>query len=305
MSNTYEKQEYRKFTGKSESDKFLNNLKGILNGISSDSEINPTEVFELQNWCSLLGEYSERKPFDELLPMISEALSDNILTLEEINDILWVIDKFVTKSKNTFYDPITHGLQQLHGFLHGILADNIIDNNEVDRLNTWLKCHEYLTGYYPYDEISSLLTSILSDKVITDDEKNILKVYFSDFIDANSSLSIDFSEIEDLKNDYTVDGICALCPEIEFENKTFCFTGASSKATRKDFEDLIPTLGGTFSKGITKKVDYLIIGDNGNVCWAYSCYGRKVEQAVNLRKNGSKITIIHENDFWDAVEDNK
>lgn len=299
----YDKQEYRKFTGKSERDKHLNVLKGILTGIASDSDITSTEIEELENWCSLLGDYAASKPFDELLILIHDALSDNILTLEEINDILWVIDKFTSKSKNIYYDPITHGLQQLEGFIHGILADNIIDDIEIKRLKDWINGHDFLTGYYPYDEISSLLTSALSDKIITDDERNILKVYFSEFIDSKSSIKIDFDEIENLKNDYTVEGVCSVCPEIDFENKTFCFTGASTKATRKDFESLIPSFGGAFSKGVTKKTDYLIIGGNGNICWAYSCYGRKVEQAINLRKNGSKIMIIHENDFWDAVED--
>lgn len=300
MSN-YDKQEYRKFTGKGERDKHLNILKGILTGFSSDSNVNSSEIEELKNWCSLLADYADNKPFDELLPLIREALSDNILTLDEIDDILWVIDKFITTNK--YYDPVTRGLQELQGFMHGILADNIIDDIEIKRINDWINSHEFLTGYYPYDEVSSLLTSILSDKVITDDERNILKVYFSEFIDPNSSIEIDFDEIENLKNDYTVDGICSVCPEIDFKDKNFCFTGASTKATRKDFEALIPSIGGTFSKAITKKTNYLIIGNNGNICWAYSCYGRKVEQAITLRKNGTKIIIIHENDFWDAVED--
>lgn len=31
--------------------------------------------------------------------------------------------------------------------------------------------------------------------------------------------------------------------------------------------------------------------------WAFSCYGRKVEKAVQLRKDGSQVIIVHENDF--------
>lgn len=301
----YDKHEYRKFTGKSERDKHLNVLKGILTGIVCDTNVNSKEINELKNWCSLLADYADIKPFNELLPLISDALSDNILTLDEVNDILWVIGNFISKSKNTYYDPVTRGIQQLEGIMHGVLADNIINDAEIEKIRLWINSHDFLTGYYPYDEVSSLLSSILSDGIITEDERNILKVYFSEFIDTNSSIEIDFDEITNLKNDYTVDGICSICPEIDFENKTFCFTGASTKATRKDFENLIPSLGGTFSKNVTKKTDYLIIGCNGNTCWAYSCYGRKVEQAINLRKSGSKIIIIHENDFWDAVEDFK
>ncbi len=299
----YDKQEFRKYTGKAERDKFLNILKGVLAGISIDENIDTKEIEELRHWCSLLGEYVDKKPFNELIPIISNALSDNTLTDEELCDINWVIDKFISKERNAYYDPITHGLQNLQGMLHGIFADNYISDTEIKQLKEWINDNEYLSGYYPYDEISTLLTSILSDGIITDDEKNILKVYFSEFIDKDSSLEINFKEIDELKNDYTVEGVCSVCPVIDFNEKTFCFTGASDKASRKDFETLITSLGGTFSNSVTKKTDYLIIGNNGNTCWVYSCYGRKVEQAINQRKKGQKIIILHENDFWDAVED--
>lgn len=35
-----------------------------------------------------------------------------------------------------------------------------------------------------------------------------------------------------------------------------------------------------------------------NPCWAYACYGRKVEQAIGLRKAGSQLLLVHEADFW-------
>lgn len=31
----------------------------------------------------------------------------------------------------------------------------------------------------------------------------------------------------------------------------------------------------------------------------------KVEKAVDVRKSGGTILIVHESDFWDAVADNK
>jgi hypothetical protein len=63
-------------------------------------------------------------------------------------------------------------------------------------------------------------------------------------------------------------------------------------------------LGGEFVSSVTAKVKYLVIGAEGNPCWTYACYGRKVEKAVELRKSGVRLLIIHENDFHDAVADN-
>jgi hypothetical protein len=64
-------------------------------------------------------------------------------------------------------------------------------------------------------------------------------------------------------------------------------------------------LGGVVKKGVTRDLDYLILGAEGNPCWAYSCYGRKVEQAMNYRRAGSLLLIVHENDLHDAIVDRR
>lgn len=75
------------------------------------------------------------------------------------------------------------------------------------------------------------------------------------------------------------------------------------QGTRKEIADIITELGGTCKSGVSKKTDYLIVGNGGNPCWAYSCYGRKIEDAVNLRKSGAHVVIVNETDFWDVVDD--
>lgn len=92
-------------------------------------------------------------------------------------------------------------------------------------------------------------------------------------------------------------------PEIEFAGKVFCLTGESYKASREDFIALIEACGGVVRTKVSSKTDYLIVGNAGNPCWAFACYGRKIEQAIELRKNGAKVIIVNETDFWDAVAD--
>jgi len=98
-------------------------------------------------------------------------------------------------------------------------------------------------------------------------------------------------------------GLCAVCPEITFSGNKFCFTGTSFKYTRSEFFQLVKQLGGEVVNSVSAKLDYLIIGADGNPCWAYACYGRKVEKAAELRKTGSRLLLVHENDFHDAVAD--
>lgn len=108
-----------------------------------------------------------------------------------------------------------------------------------------------------------------------------------------------------LPKTFTLPGICSMCPEIAFDGRVFTFTGTSSKATRKQIADQITELGAAFAPNVTAQTHYLVVGAGGNPCWAFSCYGRKVEKAIDFRKSGNPILIIHESDFWDAVADNK
>ena len=96
-------------------------------------------------------------------------------------------------------------------------------------------------------------------------------------------------------------GICALAPEIKIQDHMFCFTGKSTKATRNEIAELIKKNNSNYHDSITKKTNYLIIGSEGNTCWAFSCYGRKVEKAMEMRKNGANILLINEIDFWDSI----
>lgn len=65
----------------------------------------------------------------------------------------------------------------------------------------------------------------------------------------------------------------------------------------------VRSLGGEALPGVTAKLHYLVIGVEGNLCRAFACYGRNVEKAVALRRNGVRVVILHENDFHDTVLD--
>lgn len=297
----YDKCTYKKFTKKSELDKAIHTLEGILKGISIDKDINEKEINELLAWCECNESFLKAKPIKELIQVIRNCIEDGIIDENEKEDLLWLCKNY--RSHNTYYDVITADIQILQGLLHGILADGVITNDEIRYLSEWIGDNDHLVGIYPYDEINGLLTSILLDGKIDEHERNMLKLFFSEFIDTKNSINLDIEELNKLRKELSIDGICAVCPTISLNDKVFCFTGTSSKTTRKEIDNLITSLGGSYNDRLTQKTDYLVIGNEGNKCWAFSCYGRKVEQAVALRKKGHTIMIIHENDFWDAIED--
>ena len=69
--------------------------------------------------------------------------------------------------------------------------------------------------------------------------------------------------------------------------------------------EAVRALGGIVRSIVSAKTDYLIVGNAGNPCWAYACYGRKIEESMQLRKEGAHIVIANETDFWDALDDAK
>ena len=292
-----EQKNYFKFTGRSRIDKSINSLLGIIEGISIDREINSSEIDFLHLWLEDKQELRNRHPFNELIPVIEQALADRVLTDDEKNDIIWLCNRLTS---NEFYDQVTTDLQRLHAVVGGIVADTKISTQELRGLSDWINDHDHLRGCWPYDEIGSLVTTVLADKVIDEQEHEMLFRYFSEFVAILDSKTITSAPVT---SGESVVGLCAVCPEIEFPDKTFAFTGASARYSRSKLTETVSELGGNVASGPGKKVDYLVIGADGNPCWAFACYGRKVEKAVELRKSGVKIMIVHESDFHDAVLD--
>jgi NAD-dependent DNA ligase len=289
----------RIYTGKSQADKAINSLKGILLGINLDNEVNAHEIQELKNWAEAHHELVARNPFKEFMEVISDTTTYNTVSREVIEDLFWLCQKY--EGDNYYYNTVTTDLQTLQGLCHGILADGEINEEEVFGLHKWLSENEHLNTYYPYDEIRSLILSVVSDRKVDEQEKLVLKAYFNQFVKINDQNIA--NKIKEETAGIDIHEHCSSDPNVVFLGKTFCITGVLKRNKREKVHDEIIRLGGIPTESITKKTDYLIVGDNGNPAWAFSCYGRKVEKAINLRKAGHTITLIHEFDFADLLED--
>lgn len=215
---------YRQYTGKSEVHKAFNSLRGIIEGIVLDAKINQKEILELDKWCDNHQFLAVRNPFNDLIKNIQVIISDNEVTEEEINDMKWLCDKFAYGFD--YYDDFTSDLQVLQGICHGILADGILKDDEIISLKKWLKDNSHLSTYYPYDEISSLISEVLSDNVIDENERKLLKKYFSEFVKL-SDTELQEQIKEEIKN-INIGGICSKVSNIVFTDNQFCFTGTSS-----------------------------------------------------------------------------
>ena len=74
-----------------------------------------------------------------------------------------------------------------------------------------------------------------------------------------------------------------------FYNKTFVLTGTLSLITRGDASKIIEDKGGKVTSSVTKKTDYVVVGDNP---------GSKYDKAIALG-----IEIISEDKFMVLIEE--
>lgn len=296
-SEQYDRGEYRKYCTPAIIDKELHVLEGIIIGIEIDRILNDKELSAINKWIEKHHQFFLKSPFNELIPMLEGVLRDNKITLEEKNDLLWFCQRL--NSNTSYYDLLTSDIQRLHGILAGIASDNIITVDELTGLSGWMSEHAHLKTTWPYDEIESIVSTVLSDNVIDSEEHMFLLDVCKEFSKKTVNLMLEPSHKEELYRQ----GVCALCPDVVFADRLFCFTGKAKHGTRSEFAKLVEARGGKILGNVRKDLNYLVVGSEGNECWAFSCYGRKIEEAMNLRREGSKIVIIHEFDFWDAVQD--
>lgn len=296
--NAADKGEYLKFTGPARLDKALHTLEGLLRGVAADGEITTAELKSVRQWIEQHRPIVNRHPFNEIIHFLDDVLADGVVDAEEAKDVLWLCDQLSTS--NEYFAAVTSDLQRLQGLMAGIAADGKITVDELNMLSDWIDEHEGLKGFWPYDELETVILEVLRDKKIDAEEHSMLIALFNEFLSygTHKSAAIPLDEMTE-----KLGGFCAVCPEITFQAKKFCFTGRSKRASRKELANKVEKFGGEFIPSVRNDLNYLVIGDGGNESWAFACYGRKVEAAITLRKRGLPIVIVHENDFWDAVAD--
>ena len=300
MSETFhpDQEQYAQFTAPARIDKELRTLEGILTGIQIDRVVDRLELGRVEEWIHRNSEFEHRHPFNEVIPVLRQALADHELNEEESKNVIWLCRQLSDDS--AYYDAITSDIQRLHGIVAGITADGKITSDELLGLRDWIDRNQHLKASWPYDDIDSLITGVLQDGTIDESEHKTLLAFLGEFTRTTGHRAVDIPENWEA---LSIKGVCAVCPEIAFPERCFCFTGSSSRMRRELCAEMVQTAGGVFLKGVSKRVHYLVIGAAGNPCWAYACYGRKVEQAVSLRREGHPIQLVHENDFWDAALD--
>ncbi|HDZ07865.1 BRCT domain-containing protein [Pseudohongiella sp.] len=179
-------------------------------------------------------------------------------------------------------------IDTLIGLSKGITADGKVAQAEAEFLQSWLvqNCHSENPLVI---NLLGKVGAMLQDGVLDDEESAELFALLH-------SLSGEKSEIGEISKSSRLP-ICNPAPDIVFPENTFLFTGTCAFGTRRECQNAIEDLGGINLSGVTKSLNFLVLGTYVTDSWAHESFGRKIEKAMAYRDSGQKISIVSE-EHW-------
>lgn len=286
----------------------LHVLEGLFKGITCDKMITHDEILSLKAWLDNHQNLSYIYPFSDAYEFVDRILEDGEISKSEHDEIIDFCESF--EATNGPINLLTMEMRNLHGFLHGIIADQKVSVEELKALEKWMLYHDSNSGKWPFDEIYDKIQSILKDGIITKSEHDDFIEFAKGFIEQGTSntqndptIFTDYWMKSDAPILKTIDSIIERNLNIIINGKSFCFTGQMKNGKRKDIQNNLSKKGGIPVDRITKTLDYLVIGALSNPCWAYSTYGRKIDSVIENKRNRVKTLIIHEDDFISKLDE--
>ncbi|MFW5804630.1 MAG: hypothetical protein ACOCWG_05315 [bacterium] len=159
------------FNWKRNQNKIASSLIVILSGITADSKLNDLEILFLQNWVS--NQYEIKGDLYDIHEEINKILRDNIITAEEKDDLLCMLNDCIELSPKTI--DTDSQINEFLGFLRGIAADDEINHEEFSKLKEYISKHSYIMNKWPFDYyLGKAINDILEDNIVTESELNEL-----------------------------------------------------------------------------------------------------------------------------------
>jgi NAD-dependent DNA ligase len=180
-------------------------------------------------------------------------------------------------------------IDTLIGLSKGLVADGKVNQAEAEFLQTWLIQSRQTTDNPVIINLLGRVDAMLEDGVVDPNES-------SELLSLLHRISGELSEIGELAKTTSLP-VDTPAPSITFAGRQFLFTGTCVYGTRKQCQSAIDLLGGINAKGVTRELDYLVLGTYVTDSWVHETYGRKIEKAMQYRDEGLRISIITE-EHW-------
>ncbi len=181
------------------------------------------------------------------------------------------------------YGKVSDETLRIRKLMDAVTSIGLDDNASIDACQSLLE-HIYKEFSNSEDVFvlaaKKLLTETCEDNMLSDDEKKALASFASIFDNPISSEPI----------------------EAIAEN-TFVLTGDFEvPGGKSSMKSAIEAAGGVCKSGVSKKVQYVVVGGLGSDAWAFGNYGSKVKKALDLKlSKGANIGIVTENAFFQYI----
>lgn len=185
-------------------------------------------------------------------------------------------------------------MDTLIGLSKGVLADGKVDQAEAEFLRSWLVQSRQASDNPVIANLLAKVGVMLQDNALDDEES-------AELLSVLRGIAGDPSEIGELAKAASLP-IDKPAPNVTFPGRCFVFTGTCAYGTRVQCHQATEALGGTIATGITKKINYLVLGTYVTDSWAHETYGRKIEKAMQYREEGVPLAIITEEHWANAGE---
>ena len=190
---------------------------------------------------------------------------------------------------------IDRQIDELIGLIKGVLADGMVHQGEVEFLLQWMEANQEARDQWPAKAIYPRLLTVLEDGIVDlDEEFEVMELLLATVGGNTATFHGEASDSTALPYTNPV-------PVITFEQKTFCFTGKFASGSRQWCEQVTMQVGGRHTNGVTKSLNYLVIGEIGSRDWIHSTHGRKIEKAIGYIDGGVGIVIVSEQHWYESI----
>lgn len=234
---------------------------------------------------------------------ITNEMVENAPSIENIiENIIHFIGNDVIVGHNVNFD-INFLYDNLYFCKNLYLSNDYIDIMRLYRkIFPDIKNHKLKTLSKEFNKVNFPTHRSLSDCLATYE----LMTYFFNYIKTNN---INLEELFKKRpiHALNVKEIVANVDNIDEDNTIFkmfvCFTGTLSKMVRKDALQLVANLGGYPMNSVTKKTNFLVLGDVDYKESKNNVKSSKYKKAESLILEGSDLLIIDETTFLDMIDD--
>lgn len=190
---------------------------------------------------------------------------------------------------------IDRQISEMIGMIRMALSDGELEHHEATFLLEWLESNIECADTWPASAIYPRLAGALEDGIIDpDEEADLLSVLLKTI--GKPTRHPDHGIVYATRLPITEPP-----PVIEFEERSFCFTGKLISGSRAWAMQQVEMLGGYPATSITKTLNYLVLGDLGSRDWIQSTHGRKIEKAMAYIQEGTQIAIVSEERWHESL----